>query len=128
MVVDRRRMTTYPSEVIIIPLLVVTAAPLATHPARGVFYATVLSMVDELRARIEALENALRPFAAIVTFVDPTMRDGREISVTFAKRDEGPSSAPMWETLDALPTVATVGDVRKAARLLGLPERTPGGQ
>lgn len=83
-------------------------------------------MSDELRARIEALESALRPFAAIITFIPPAIKDERELCVTFSKKDEGPSSAPMWETLDALPLVATIGDVRRAARLLGFPERAPG--
>lgn len=79
---------------------------------------------ESLAARVQALEEALRPFAAVVAYVGPSMADQREIMISFARKDEPPASAPSWDTADVMPTVATAGDVRRAARLLGLPERT----
>lgn len=79
---------------------------------------------ETLAARVQALEEALRPFAAVVAYVGPGMADQREIMIAFARKDEPPASSPSWDTADVMPTVATAGDVRRAARLLGLPERT----
>ena len=70
---------------------------------------------EESAARIRELENALQPFAAAVAYVVPTMPDAREIRFAFHAPPQS-----ILETVDALPTVATVGDIRRAARLLGI--------
>lgn len=83
--------------------------------------------MNDLSVRVAELEAALRPFAAVVAYVGPSMTDQREIMVAFARApvdDAPPISSPNWDTADVMPTVATVGDVRRAARLLGLAERS----
>lgn len=72
-----------------------------------------------LAARIADLESALRPLAAIVPFVS-RMRDDRDISIMFGPHSPASTRSP-YDTGESYPTVLTVGDVRRAARLLGLP-------
>jgi hypothetical protein len=70
---------------------------------------------EESERRIQELEAALQPFAMAIAYVVSSMVDAREIRIAFHAPPQS-----ILETVDALPTVATVGDVRRAAKLLGI--------
>jgi hypothetical protein len=80
----------------------------------------LMSEAVRLAARVADLEAALRPLAAIVPFT-ARMSDDRPISISFGPHSPMASRSP-YDTGECYPTVMIVGDVRRAASLLGLPE------
>jgi len=76
-------------------------------------------------ASIEELKAALRPFAVMVTQLSKTLDDD-EIVIMSLMPPPKPPGDPLASTIFTPPFPVTVGDVRRAAYLLGLLARLEG--